>query len=216
MDSQCPGCLGQAVVTLRLPCTIVESPQRHKRVPFVNIASLHSRSIKRRQWKHKMDYYDIVFAHLATGCGINAKDPSGLDLDWWIPRLRCCENQARAKALAGFQSHLSAVFTYLNPTPRGLSLYNIISKMMSILSQPLCINPRTLLSILLLWRIITCYINLLWWNCFEDKEKVHRSLLTFYRTQEHTKLNSLRPTHWGRVTHICVSKLTIICSDNGL
>ena len=23
-------------------------------------------------------------------------------------------------------------------------------------------------------------------------------------------------THWGRVTHICVSKLTIICSDNGL
>ena len=23
-------------------------------------------------------------------------------------------------------------------------------------------------------------------------------------------------THWGRVTHICVSKLTTICSDNGL
>ena len=23
-------------------------------------------------------------------------------------------------------------------------------------------------------------------------------------------------THWGRVTHICVSKLTIICSNNGL
>ena len=23
-------------------------------------------------------------------------------------------------------------------------------------------------------------------------------------------------THWGRVMHICVSKLTIICSDNGL
>ena len=23
-------------------------------------------------------------------------------------------------------------------------------------------------------------------------------------------------THWGRVTHMCVSKLTIICSDNGL
>ena len=27
-------------------------------------------------------------------------------------------------------------------------------------------------------------------------------------------LNEL--THWGRVTHICVSKLTIIASDNGL
>ena len=23
-------------------------------------------------------------------------------------------------------------------------------------------------------------------------------------------------THWGQVTHMCVSKLTIICSDNGL
>ena len=32
-------------------------------------------------------------------------------------------------------------------------------------------------------------------------------------TLEHTK-NLL--THWGRVTHICVSKLTIIGSDNGL
>ena len=25
-----------------------------------------------------------------------------------------------------------------------------------------------------------------------------------------------RLTHWGRVTHICVSEVTIICSDNGL
>ena len=28
--------------------------------------------------------------------------------------------------------------------------------------------------------------------------------------------NKLPLTHWGRVTHICVSKLTIIGSDNGL
>ena len=27
---------------------------------------------------------------------------------------------------------------------------------------------------------------------------------------------SLALTHWGRVTHICVSELTIIGSDNGL
>ena len=82
---------------------------------------MRSRSIKRCQWKHKMDYYGIVFAHLATGCGINAKDPSGLDSDWWIPHSRCCENPARAKALAGFSRHLSAGFTDLNPAPRGLS-----------------------------------------------------------------------------------------------
>ena len=126
MDSQCPGCLGQAVVTLRLPSEIVESPWRHKRVPFVNIASVRSRSIKRRQWKHKMDYYGVVFAHLATGRGINAKDPSGLDSDRWIPHSRCCENPSRAKALAGFSRHLSAGFTDLNPAPQGLSLYKIM------------------------------------------------------------------------------------------
>ena len=81
VDSQCPGCLGQAVVTLRLPCAIVESPRRHKRVPFVNIAFLRSRSITRRQWEHKLDYYGVVFAHLATGCGIKVKDASGLHSD---------------------------------------------------------------------------------------------------------------------------------------
>ena len=34
----------------------------------------------------------------------------------------------------------------------------------------------------------------------------------------HFDLNSLRPSdaYWGRVTYICVSKLTIIGSDNGL
>ena len=77
--------------------------RRHKHIPFVNIASLRSWSIKRRQWRHKLDYYGAVFAHLATGCGINAKDPS-------------------AKALAEFSRHLSAGFTDLNPAPRGLSL----------------------------------------------------------------------------------------------
>ena len=113
-----------ATLVMRLPCTIVESPRRHKRVPFVNITSPRSRSIKRRQWKHKLDYYGVVFAHLATGYGINAKDPSGLDSDRWIPHSRCCENPARAKALAGFSHHLSAGSTDLNPAPRGLSLYN--------------------------------------------------------------------------------------------
>ena len=75
-----------------------------------------------------MDYYGVVFAHLATGRGINVKDPSGLDSDRWIPHSRCCENPARAKALAGFSRHLSAGFTDLNPAPRGLSLYNMATQ----------------------------------------------------------------------------------------
>ena len=62
------------------------------------------------------------FSHLATGCGIKARDPEGLDSDRWIPHSRCCENPARTKALAGFSRHLSAGFTDLNPAPRGLSL----------------------------------------------------------------------------------------------
>ena len=66
---------------LRLPCAIVESPRRHRHVPFVNIAFLRSQSIKCRQWKPKLDYYGAVFAHLATGYGTKAKDPSGLDSD---------------------------------------------------------------------------------------------------------------------------------------
>ena len=37
-------------------------------------------------------------------------------------------------------------------------------------------------------------------SCFWDNVQVHTNALT----------------HWGRVTHICVSKLTIIGSDNGL
>ena len=107
---------------LQLPCTIVESPQRHKHAPSAaRYTSLQS--IKPGQWKHNWDYYGVVFANLATGCGINAKDrPKRVDSDWWIPRSRCCENRARAKALARFSRHLSAGFTNLNPYPLGLWL----------------------------------------------------------------------------------------------
>ena len=31
--------------------------------------------------EHKLNYYGVVFAHLATGCGIKAKDPEVLDSD---------------------------------------------------------------------------------------------------------------------------------------
>ena len=37
-----------------------------------------------------------------------------------------------------------------------------------------------------------------------------------YHTIELMRLAHRRLTHWGRVTHICVSKQTIIGSDNGL
>ena len=40
--------------------------------------------------------------------------------------------------------------------------------------------------------------------------------LTFHGTRPHREAINLILTHWGRVTHICVSDLTNIGSDNGL
>ena len=56
-----------------------------------------------------------------------------------------------------------------------------------------------------------------WW--FETLSRSlwrHRNALKIicYVVAAKTSANTL--THWGRVTHICVSKLTIIGSDNGL
>ena len=52
----------------------------------------------------------------------------------------------------------------------------------------------------------------------------YRPVTSHSRTQQivntendlYDELQTLALTHWGRVTHICVSKLTIIGSDNGL
>ena len=72
------------------------------------------------------------------------------------------------------------------------------------------------------WRMIYFLSNSKWprgqnslrkWNSkLIAKICVRNLLLCFLRWNRHAQ--SL--THWGRVTHICVSKLTIIGSDNGL
>ena len=58
--------------------------------------------------------------------------------------------------------------------------------------------------------------DILWQTCIMvNKDKVGRwqnGWNWFYTTI----LVAMISTHWGRVTHICVSKLTIIGSDNGL
>ena len=43
--------------------------------------------------------------------------------------------------------------------------------------------------------------------------KIADSMPTYYSILFPLKMAS---THWGRVTHICVSKLPIVDSDNGL
>ena len=69
------------------------------------------------------------------------------------------------------------------------------------------------------------------WSCarlktIHDKDENHDFFILIYSfkmtaTSRWSQwVNSLKPdetlTHWGRVTHICISKLTIIGSDNGL
>ena len=61
----------------------------------------------------------MVLAHLATGCGIKAKDPSGLDSDQWIPHSRCCKNPARAKALAGIVAPPLSGIHWSESSPSG-------------------------------------------------------------------------------------------------
>ena len=165
VDSQCPGCLGQTVVPLRLLCAIVESPRRHKHAPFVNIAFLRSRSIKRRQWKHKLDYHSEVFAHLATGCGIKAKDPSGLDSDRWIPHSRCCENPTRTQALALFSGILGISSDGMNSTTMCTYFLKVIKqfsmwRINTLIRHESHKNPRTIPSQHVIWETCRHGINI--------------------------------------------------------
>ena len=59
------------------------------------------------------------------------------------------------------------------------------------------------------------------WYLIFDISVIHAVSKWCNADQNSSKNNILRDvtcflTHWGRVTHICVSKLTIIGSDNGL
>ena len=52
------------------------------------------------------------------------------------------------------------------------------------------------------------------WRTSLGKEPNTTSSISFRRRTGEGEISGL--THWGRVTHICVSKLTTIGSDNGL
>ena len=47
-------------------------------------------------------------------------------------------------------------------------------------------------------------------------EALHIAIISHCKTGHVSKLPTESLTHWGRATHICVSKLIIIGSDNGL
>ena len=58
--------------------------------------------------------------------------------------------------------------------------------------------------------------NILWSNCLSCSFWFGRVVLNHWPLPKPTMLTNCELTHWGRVTHICVGKSTIIASDNGL
>ena len=67
----------------------------------------------------------------------------------------------------------------------------------------------------LLWlsMILNDFVDHNWrhWNDRRQDLQILRALWVLFQVHDQLWL-----THWGRVTHICVGKLTIIDSDNGL
>ena len=74
--------------------------------------------------------------------------------------------------------------------------------------MPWCYSTRASVS-----TVLTIYS--LYWTSSIQKYPWARNILSENKNTFWKKLPSCL-THWGRVTHICVSKLTIIGSDNGL
>ena len=60
------------------------------------------------------------------------------------------------------------------------------------------------------------YLNQCWVIISEVLTTISQELLNISILDMSLKITNLRLTHWGRVTHICVGKLSIIGSDNGL
>ena len=72
------------------------------------------------------------------------------------------------------------------------------------------------------WGLSSYEIALMWMpqNTFDNESRLVQSMAWCCQATSHyfitrpQQVNTL--THWGRMTHICISKLTIIGSDNGL
>ena len=67
--------------------------------------------------------------------------------------------------------------------------------------------------------LVFCPVSEFQWSCSSFLDGWYNIILGFSYTEISNFGKSLKScflTHWGRVTHICVSKLTIIGSDNGL
>ena len=67
----------------------------------------------------------------------------------------------------------------------------------------ICITPFTFKHYAFVCRLWSCHPNKFW-------------IVWWWKTLIYLYVRQRSLTHWGRVTHVCVGKLTIIGSDNGL
>ena len=100
-----------------------------------------------------------------------------------------------------FQARVAQVQVYFDLTPIG---FNCLMKHVSITLLPF----RQKTPMLEVETIAECWLNTL-------AEPITTLSLSSLLLQSSLSLLA-SSTHWGRVTHICVSKLTIVGSDNGL
>ena len=65
------------------------------------------------------------------------------------------------------------------------------------------------------WKALLCMLLLV--HCLIDPNQLYSHVHTHICVVSNRSRTIERiPAHWGRVTHICISKLVIIASDNGL
>ena len=96
------------------------------------------------------------------------------------------------------------IVTWLSVHPHWLPLSHICMGNLIIISSDNGLSPGPRQAII--WTNVGILsIGTLGTNFIEILSKIH---------QFHSRKCTL--THWGRVTHICISKLTVIGSDNGL
>ena len=151
---------------IMVACAIVESPWRHKHVTFVDLDFLPSRPITPSSVQAQIGSLWGTFAHLDTGCGINAKDNLGAGFILMNPApMRPMSH--RAKTLADFSCHLSGGFDDLNPAPPGIH-YRIEERIIG--TAPLWSKSPWIewfnkhLHLGLFWKF-HCALWVQWWVC---------------------------------------------------
>ena len=110
-----------------------------------------------------------------------------------------------------FPAHMTCIETQRYGWLKPNGVYNLIFE---VYPSMLCFN-KSMQSLCHAWCYVKVWINMLYsMQAWCSKPKAVWKEWTVNKHEETSFYVML--THWGRMTHICVSKLNIIGSDNGL